>query len=585
MDPQWESGSLAFEIFRCCLMRTLLSYTGRGTAEGGTQLQPDLAIAMPEVSADGLVWTFRLKPGLRYGPPLQDTEIVAADVIRAIERTLTAIDRSQGLFLGSTFYYYEPIIEGALAYTTGQADRISGLEAPDAHTLIVRLSEPNGSLGYLFALPSSSPIPPQPGDPTARFGIATGLEQGYGQRLVSTGPYMYEGSEALDFTQPAEQRAPVSGWVSAKRFTLVRNPSWDRATDGLRAAHVDRIEATLGFTPRIDDPSTIEEQWSAVDQGKLDLLIDIDTPSDRVAAYLADPARADRVHVADADLITFIPLNLAQPPFDDIHVRRAVNFAVDRASLIGLRTPLTPVGPFAGRVHHHLAPDSLLDNLLLRYDPFPSPGGAGDLDAAKREMSMSVYDSDRDGVCDAAACRDVLTLVNPRPGTQAVAAAVAEDLEAIGIRLKLDSPADTNAFFGRLGDPKAHVALAIDLAFVKDYPSPDTFYLGQFQRGPNDEYWNPMAIGVRPDELEANGYEPLEIPNVDARLAACGALVGRANLECWAEFDQYMTEGLVVAIPFGSFQSTRVVSDRIDIFHFDQFTSAPALDQISLKPG
>ena len=93
-----------------------------------------------------------------------------------------------------------------------------------------------------------------------------------------------------------------------------------------------------------------------------------------------------------------------------------------------------------------------------------------------------------------------------------------------------------------------------------------------------------MAIGVRPDELEAAGYEPLEIPNVDARIDACHAQVGQAQLECWAEFDQYLTETLVVAVPFGSFQSTRVVSDRVERFSFDQFTSAPALDQIVLSP-
>ena len=60
--------------------------------------------------------------------------------------------------------------------------------------------------------------------------------------------------------------------------------------------------------------------------------------------------------------------------------------------------------------------------------------------------------------------------------------------------------------------------------------------------------------------------------------------MGRSQVECWAEFDQYMTQTLVVAVPFGAFQATRVVSDRIETFHFDQFTSAPALDQISLHP-
>lgn len=582
-DPQGGLSVFGLELYRCCLARTLLSYSGRPAAEGGARLQPDLAAAMPEISADGLTWTFRLKRGLRYGPPLEDTEIVAADVIRALERTLTPAGGEGGGHLGAYAIYYEPVIEGARAFASGQADRISGLEAPDTHTLVVRLVAPNGDLGSLLALPAASPLPPLPGDASARLGIATGHEQGFGQRLVSSGPYMFKGSDALDFTLPPAEQPPVSGWVPFESMTLVRNPAWDPATDALRSAYVDRIEVTLGFTPGVDPPEKIEALLAAVDRGELDLLIDIDTPPARMAAYLGDPARAHRVHVVDADIVTFLPLNLAQPPFDDIHIRRAVNYAIDRASLLGLRTPILPIGPWAGHVHNHMAPDSVLDNLLLRYEPFPSDGGSGDLAAAKAEVAASAYDADRDGVCDAPACRSVRTLVNPRPGTEAVAAAVAEDLKAIGIELALEQGTVAD-FFDTLYDGAAHVALSIDIAFVKDYPSADTFFTPLFHRGNQGDYWNPMAIGVRPDELKAFGYEPLEIPNVDGRIEACHAQVGRAQLECWAELDQYLTEGLVVAVPFGSFQSTRHVSDRVDAFSFDQSTSAPALDQISLLP-
>lgn len=580
-DPQWESSLLALELYRCCLARTLLSYSGRPAAEGGAHLQPDLAAAMPEISADGLTWTFRLKRGLRYGPPLQHLEIVAADLIRALERTLTPAGGEGGGHLGVYAIYYEPVIAGASAFAAGEADRISGLEAPDTHTLVVRLVTPNGDLGYLLALPAAAPIPPLPGDASARLGIATGHEQGFGQRIVSSGPYMFEGSDALDFTLPPADQPPVSGWVPFESMTLVRNPGWDPATDALRAAHVDRIEVTLGFTPQVDPPERIEALLASVDRGELDLLLDIDTPPARMAAYLGDPARADRVHAVDADIVTFLPLNLAQPPFDDIHIRRAVTYAIDRASLLGLRSPVLPIGPWAGHVHNHLAPDSLLDNLLLRYDPFPSDGGSGDLDAAKAEVAASAYDADRDGICDAPACRAVRTLVNPRPGTQAVAAAVAEDLKAIGIDLALEHP-DVSDFFVRLYDGGQRIALAIDIAYLKDYPSAHTFFTPLFHRGNQADYWNPMAIGVRPDELEAFGYEPLEIPDVDGRIEACQAQVGRAQVECWAELDQYLTEGLVVAVPFGSFQSTRHVSDRVQAFSFDQSVAAPALDQISV---
>ena len=55
----------------------------------------------------------------------------------------------------------------------GEADSISGLEAPDNSTLIVRTSAPTSDLPFRMAMPASAPIPPLPGDPDAPFGVAT----------------------------------------------------------------------------------------------------------------------------------------------------------------------------------------------------------------------------------------------------------------------------------------------------------------------------------------------------------------------------------------------------------------------------
>lgn len=88
LDPQREYGLPGpWELFHCCLLRTLLSYDGRSGENGGSTLHPDLATSMPNVSADGLTWTFTLRTGIKYAPPLQDTEIQAQDFVRALERT------------------------------------------------------------------------------------------------------------------------------------------------------------------------------------------------------------------------------------------------------------------------------------------------------------------------------------------------------------------------------------------------------------------------------------------------------------------------------------------------------------------
>jgi hypothetical protein len=62
MDPQQWDG---WELFRCCLLRTLMSYDG-SDGPTGTQPQPDLASGPPEVSVDGLTWTFHLRPDVHH---------------------------------------------------------------------------------------------------------------------------------------------------------------------------------------------------------------------------------------------------------------------------------------------------------------------------------------------------------------------------------------------------------------------------------------------------------------------------------------------------------------------------------------
>jgi len=184
LDPQapFSVASGQREFLRCCLARTLLSYTGRPTAEGGTVLHPDLATGLPEIFDDGLTWTFHLKEGIRYAPPFDSVEITAPDIVRALERTATpAIATEEYVAV------YEPI-EGVREFADGEASTISGLETPDPHTLRIHLTVVTNDLGHRFALPATAPIPPSPTDPSARFGAAEGHDERYGYFLAASGP-------------------------------------------------------------------------------------------------------------------------------------------------------------------------------------------------------------------------------------------------------------------------------------------------------------------------------------------------------------------------------------------------------------
>ena len=65
-----------------------MAYNGRSTRDGGAILRPDLAADYPSISSDGLTWTFKIKQGLHYAPPMADKSIVAGDFVRSMERAL-----------------------------------------------------------------------------------------------------------------------------------------------------------------------------------------------------------------------------------------------------------------------------------------------------------------------------------------------------------------------------------------------------------------------------------------------------------------------------------------------------------------
>jgi peptide/nickel transport system substrate-binding protein len=568
LDPQRAFDTIPWELFRCCLLRTLYSYNGRPTEDGGAQLRPDLAAGAPEISPDGLMWTFRLREGLRFAPPFEDTPITALDLVRAMERTARVTSPS----VGYPFYFEE--IRGFEDYSSGAADSIVGLETPDDQTLVVRLDRVTSDLGYRFSLAATAPIPE---------GAAEVHDADYASFLVASGPYMIEGSARLDPSAPPDEQQPADGFVppvikdfavsTPGSLALVRNPSWDPATDRLRAAYPDRIEVTLGG---LDD----EEIAGLVDAAEVDLAFGPGgSPFEQVARHREDPALEDRLFVHPNDLGFSVTMNLAAPPFDDVHVRRAVAYAIDKAALVEIlsRPPHLPVG-HTGEVATHLAPDALEGALLRSFDPY-----AYDLEAARDEMRASAYDRTRDGRCDAPVCRNVYTLVNDLGVIPELARAIRADLDEVGIELALETR-PRELFFGQIHDPLERIPIGIVYPWGKDYPEGGGWFLGLFDAssipGPNTS-----LLGASPGQLEEWGYEVTSVPSVDDRLKACLERRGVARTECWAELDQYLMTEVVPRVPYVFMEHTQVVSERVVLYSFDQSAGLPALDRIALAPG
>ena len=569
LDPARGWSPASFELFRCCLLRTLLSPDVGAVAEGGIDLRADLATDLPRVSADGLTYVFELKQGVTYSPPLDDVEVTAQDFVRALQRL-----SDPRVAAPYAFYFSETGgLGGIVGFDAADGGPIEGVSTLDDHTLVITLEEPAGDLPWRMSLPATAPIPPKPGDPEAPYGIADGHDDDFSGFAIGAGPYMVQGMGAVDLGEPADRQVPGAGYVPGRSLVLVRNPAW--GDDDLRPAYVEAIHIEIGGTPRI--------LADGVDAGTLDLVLDAPPPTDQVRAYLEDEARADRVHVNPTDTLHFIALNIAQPPFDDIYVRRAAAYALDKASL-----RRTVGGELAGSIAGHIIPPALLGGSLDAWDPYPTPNSAGDVTAAQTEMARSAYDRDRDGTCDVAECEGVLTIVDRAPPYPEQAEIIARSWRQIGIELDVRT-GDRNVFVStQCVDPSRHPGVCPSLSWETDYPDAATFGLPLLEGsaiGPA-ACCNFSLLGAPAALLQDHGYATTDVPSVDRELSACSsAPVGDERVTCWSALDRTVMEDILPLIPWMFAADVDVVSQRVLNHTFDGATGMVAIDHLAVDPA
>jgi peptide/nickel transport system substrate-binding protein len=561
-DPQKEYYSVTWAWYRCCLLRTLLSYTGRTTAEGGADLQPDIASALPEISSDGLTYTFTLKSDVQYGDPFGDVSVTSGDIVRALERESDP-DASVG---GYNFYYN--VIDGFEDFGAGKADSIKGLETPDDSTLVVTLTEPAGYLPYLFSMHASAPIPPN-GD--APLGAAEGHTRDYGRFLVATGPYQFLGSENLDFSVPADEQTPVAGYVPGRSVQLVRNPNYDPATDGLRPAYPDGFNISIG--------GDNNDLYNKVQAGELDGVVDGIVPPNVLRSYSTDPTLQPLLHINPSDASRYVSFNLAEPPFDDVHIRKAFNLALDKAGMRTFRG-----GESVGEIAGHIMVNSLQNNLLADYDPYATPNSAGDVTAAQAEIAQSKYDTDGDGVCDAPECSNILAATDEADPYPDQAALIQQNMEPLGLTFDVKS-FERTTMYAKCNEPEAHVAACLGPGWGKDFPDGYTFADPLFgSAGIFPSCCNYQLVGASPELLSKAGYDVTEVPSVDDQIAEANSQTGDARFQAWADLDTTLMEQIVPQAPYLFDNNVDITSARIINYSFDQFSGLAAYDQYAISP-
>ena len=365
LDPM-SAYYTATGILERAYTRQLITYPSTNNYQQGTTLVPDIATVVPTMSngglsSDGKTYTFHLRSGVMWNtaPP---RAVVAGDFVRALKRFCNPV-----LGVGNPTYYTSTIA-GMAAYcaeyaklpSTASASQlagfqnshdISGVSAPDASTLVIKLSQPASDFLNIMAMTFVSAAPVEwdsyiPDSATFR------------QHVFSDGPYA------------------ISNYVAGKSITLTRNPEWKQSADPVRHQYVQSMVVTEGT----NDPGQALQDLQA---GSGDLMWDLPVPTNQIPTLTnnKDPNFAIWPgHISNPYLV----FNTLVGPTSKLAVRQAIQYAIDKvniAKIYGgttLNPPITTAIP-PGNIGYQ------------DFNLYPTPGNNGDPAKCKSMIAAAGY--------------------------------------------------------------------------------------------------------------------------------------------------------------------------------------------------
>ena len=399
LDPQLSGDSTSAEYI-------VELFSGLVTFDRDLNLVPDLAERW-EIDTSGTQYTFFLRKDATFhdGKPVR-----AQDFKWSFERACDPQTRSitADTYLGD--------ILGCRDKLRGQADQVKGVEVLDDFTLRITIDQPRVYFLSKMSFPATFVLDRENVERGGRTWIAS---------PNGTGPF-----KLAEF-RPGE------------RIVLERNERYYREPKPL----LERVVFVLGGGSAM----------VMYEQGDLDMtpvgLNDIERVSDPL-----NPLNRE-LQLVESLGVYYIEMNTRQPPFDDVKVRQAFNYALDRERIINLvykKTRQVAWGIIPPSMPHYSNPELQ----PLRYD----------LEKAQQLIGESKYG-------DVTEFPDITFHVLGAGGTtgRLIEAIVASYRQNLGIELEVQQT-DWATYLRDLNDPNnTNQMWGGEAGWIADYPDPHNF--------------------------------------------------------------------------------------------------------------
>ncbi len=457
----------------------LLTYK-HANGEEGSEVVPGLAKELPKISNGGKTYTLFLRPGLKYS---DGSPVKASDFPASVERMIELNSP------GSSFYLS---IDGAEKLAETKQGPIPGIETNDkTGEIVINLESPRGTFTSELAMMFVAVLPAD-----------TAVEDLSADPPPATGPYMITKSQ------------PGKGWE------YERNPYWAKANGKAMPDLPEGIVDGAKVTVVRNEQSQVDD----VERGVYDWMQN-PPPSSRYAE-VKEKYEGSQFRVEPTISTYYFWMNTQEPPFDDVKVRQAVNYAIDpraleriyAGQLSGSQQILPPGMP--GHTEFELYPYNLAKAKQMVKEANPS------------DMDITVW-SDTES-----------------PNNEA-GEYLNEVLKELGFSttLKLVNADNITTVTGNLSTPNLDAGWS---NWFEDYPHPNDFF-------------QPLLSGESIQPTNNYNFSMFDDPAVNEKIKELGEeQLGPEQEEAYAKLDEEIME-LAPWAPFGNRTVSTFVSDKINL--------------------
>jgi ABC-type transport system substrate-binding protein len=269
---------------------------------GTANLVPSLAESF-EVAPDGMTYTFKLRPGVKFS---NGRAVVASDVKYSIERAVNPKTQGPGAgFFGA--------IAGFDAVSGGTSETLSGIETPDDQTVIFKLSRPDATFLHVLAINFASVVPKE---------AVEAANGDFGKQPVGSGTFI------------------LKDWTIGQKLVFDRNPDYFNKD----LPYIDKVTVEVGQEPLV--------ALLRLQKGEVDIAGD-GIPPAKFLEIKNSPEGAQMIVDGEQLHTGYLTLNTKIKPLDDVKVRQAINMAVNKERITRIlngratpaNQPLPPLMP------------------------------------------------------------------------------------------------------------------------------------------------------------------------------------------------------------------------------------------------